>query len=161
MRFVVAIGIGVGKIGYPISPPSEPYVRFSRIRLSGRWFTAGRTGQPTLGSRMVNSRGWRRRRQIFTSSSTRDCRLPAYDPHPSQVPPRRTTAGVSGLFSPSDGHSPRSRFPRYARHVSTFLRPFAPRALPCFPATIAALTPGWPALRHKGMNTVHAPARSP
>ncbi|MBL7645796.1 MAG: sulfatase-like hydrolase/transferase [Candidatus Hydrogenedentes bacterium] len=30
--------IGVGKAGHPASPPSEPYVRFSRIRLSGRWF---------------------------------------------------------------------------------------------------------------------------
>jgi len=29
--------IGVGKADYSASPPSEPYVRFSRIRLSGRW----------------------------------------------------------------------------------------------------------------------------
>jgi len=27
--------IGVGRVGYPAPPPSEPYVRFSRIRLSG------------------------------------------------------------------------------------------------------------------------------
>ena len=32
-----AISIGVGK-GCSPSPPSEPYVRFSRIRLSSRWF---------------------------------------------------------------------------------------------------------------------------
>jgi hypothetical protein len=34
--------IGVGKTGCPVSPPSEPHVRFSRIRLSGWWFTAER-----------------------------------------------------------------------------------------------------------------------
>ena len=26
--------IGVGRTGYPVPPPSEPYERFSRIRLS-------------------------------------------------------------------------------------------------------------------------------
>ena len=36
---VILFLIGVGKTGCPVSPPSEPYVRFSRIRLSGRWFT--------------------------------------------------------------------------------------------------------------------------
>jgi hypothetical protein len=30
--------IGVGRTGYPVPPPSEPYVRISRIRLSGRSF---------------------------------------------------------------------------------------------------------------------------
>jgi hypothetical protein len=30
----------------PGAPPSEPYVRFSRIRLSGRWFTAERIDKP-------------------------------------------------------------------------------------------------------------------
>ncbi len=29
--------IGVGKTGRPVSPTSEPDVRISRIRLSGRW----------------------------------------------------------------------------------------------------------------------------
>jgi hypothetical protein len=32
------VWIGVGKTGCPVSPPSEPYVRVSRIRLSGWWF---------------------------------------------------------------------------------------------------------------------------
>jgi len=44
-------GIGVGTAGYPVAPPSEPYVRFSRIRLSGRWFTAGRIDRPRHGLR--------------------------------------------------------------------------------------------------------------
>src|SRR5271163_3121428 len=42
--------IGVGKAF--ASPPSEPYVRFSRIRLSSRWLsTSGmsRSPQPTTG----------------------------------------------------------------------------------------------------------------
>ncbi len=69
--------------------------------------------------------------------------------------------GVSALLSPSSGHSRRFAFLRYVLHASTFLRPFASRALPRFHTTMAALTPGWPALRHRGMNTVHTPARSP
>jgi hypothetical protein len=31
--------IGVGTAGCPAAPPSEPYVRISRIRLSSWWFT--------------------------------------------------------------------------------------------------------------------------
>jgi len=41
--------IGVAKTSYPISPPSEPYVRFSRIRLASRWFTAPRIDVDDLG----------------------------------------------------------------------------------------------------------------
>ncbi|MEW6112392.1 MAG: hypothetical protein AB1664_09715, partial [Thermodesulfobacteriota bacterium] len=41
--------IGVGTAGYPAAPPSEPYVRISRIRLSGRWFTAVRIDRPRHG----------------------------------------------------------------------------------------------------------------
>ncbi len=37
--------IAVGKPGCPGSPPAEPYVRFSRIRLSGRWFYLIEDGQ--------------------------------------------------------------------------------------------------------------------
>ncbi len=41
--------IGVGTAGYPAAPPSEPYVRISRIRLSGWWFTAERIDRPDDG----------------------------------------------------------------------------------------------------------------
>ncbi len=41
--------IGVGKPGYPGSPPSEPDVRISRIRLSGRRFTSRGLEQGTMG----------------------------------------------------------------------------------------------------------------
>jgi hypothetical protein len=41
--------IGVGTAGYPAAPPSEPYVRISRIRLSGRKFTAERIDRPSDG----------------------------------------------------------------------------------------------------------------
>jgi hypothetical protein len=34
--------IGVGRTGCPVPPPSEPYRRVSRIRLSGQWFTSER-----------------------------------------------------------------------------------------------------------------------
>ena len=30
--------VGVGRTGYPVPPPSEPYVQISRIRLSGWWY---------------------------------------------------------------------------------------------------------------------------
>ena len=41
--------IGVGTAGCPAAPPSEPYVRISRIRLSSRWFTAERIDRPVRG----------------------------------------------------------------------------------------------------------------
>ncbi len=31
------LSIGVGGLGFPRPPPSEPYVRFSRIRLASQW----------------------------------------------------------------------------------------------------------------------------
>ncbi len=55
--------------------------------------------------------------------------------------------GVSALFSPSSGHSRRLAFLRCVLQASTFLRPFAPRALPRFDTTMTALTPARPALR--------------
>jgi len=33
----------------PAAPPSEPYVRIYRIRLSGRWFTSGRIDRLRYG----------------------------------------------------------------------------------------------------------------
>jgi hypothetical protein len=50
------------------------------------------------------------------------------------------------LFNP-EGHSHREYRIPCPRHVSTFLRPFAPRALPRIPATTGALTPARLALR--------------
>lgn len=56
----------------------------------------------------------------------------------TQVPPGGT--GFSRLFSRSrHWHGP--DFIRSGRHPSTFLRPFAPRVLPRFGATMDALTP--------------------
>jgi len=56
--------------------------------------------------------------------------------------------GFSWLFSPAlAGHCPRSIFIRFGHSSSTFLRPFAPQALPCFFAPMDALTPARPALR--------------
>src|SRR5205807_8424283 len=48
---------------------------------------------------------------------------------------------LSGGGSPSSGHYVRGGLPRFVRHVSTFLRPFAPDPLRPFSATLDALTP--------------------
>ena len=55
-------------------------------------------------------------------------------------------AGFSCLLSPC-GHCRRFAFARYGLHLSTFLPPLAPRALPRFFATMEALTPARPVLR--------------
>ena len=84
------------------------------------------------------------------SSVTWIAKLSAHDQHLPQVPPNPSDVpelGVSALLSPSSRHSRRVAFLRYVLHASTFLRPFALQALPRFIATMAALTPGWPALR--------------
>jgi hypothetical protein len=39
--------IGVGRVSPP--PPSEPYGRISRIRLSSQWFTLSRIDIPECG----------------------------------------------------------------------------------------------------------------
>ena len=56
--------------------------------------------------------------------------------------PRHVCVGLSGAWSPYRyGQSHRGFFPRLELHVSTFLHPFAPPALPGFDATMGALTP--------------------
>jgi len=54
---------------------------------------------------------------------------------------------VRGAAMPSPGHCVRLRFRLSGHATSTFLRPFAPPALPGFHATMDALTPERPALR--------------
>jgi hypothetical protein len=66
----------------------------------------------------------------------------AFHPTPS--------AGVSCLLSPF-GHYRRFVFARCVFHLSTFLRPLAPRALPRFFATMDALTPARP-VQHRPSN---------
>ena len=62
--------------------------------------------------------------------------------------PRHVCGGRSSAVSPPrGGHSRRLLVRRLERHVSTFLHPFAPPALPGFDATMGALTPGRSALR--------------
>ena len=60
--------------------------------------------------------------------------------------PLPSGTGFSGLLSPYR-HLRRFGFARYGLHLSTFLRPLAPRALPRFFATMDALTPARPVLR--------------
>lgn len=67
-------------------------------------------------------------------------------PHRAFYPIPSLRAGVSCLPSPY-GHCRRSVFIRCGLHASTFLHPFAPGALPPFPAPMDALTPARPVLR--------------
>jgi len=65
-------------------------------------------------------------------------------------------AGFSRLYSPF-GHYRRLRFVLCSLHSSTFLHPFAPQALPCFHATMDALTPARLALRTLIRGNEHQP----
>jgi hypothetical protein len=60
-----------------------------------------------------------------------------FGPQPGVSP---QTAGLSDLRS-LEWHSRRSCFRGWVLHASISLRPFAPQALPCFVATMDALTP--------------------
>src|ERR1700730_9747027 len=64
-----------------------------------------------------------------------------FGPRPVAGKPRRPSV-LSGAVSPLR-HSRRCLSTAFGRHVSTFLRPFAPPALPGFIATMSALTPAW------------------
>jgi len=70
----------------------------------------------------------------------------ALRPHCTFNPPPLIGADLSHLLSPF-GHYRRSIFVHCGLHASTFLRPFAPRALPRFYAPMDALTPARPVLR--------------
>jgi hypothetical protein len=64
--------------------------------------------------------------------------------HPGPFPWPR----LSRFLSPARaGHFRRSFFVTAGLHPSTFLHPFAPQALPCFPATMGAVTPARRTLR--------------
>lgn len=125
-----------------IPPPSEPDGRISRIRLSSWWFTSKRVDGTGIGSAQVQqplpegpgcrpATAPRREGRQQTGRSLR------------RFDPRHVCGGRSGVISPpaSGGQSRRFVFRRLDLHVSTFLHPFAPPALPGFDATMSALTP--------------------
>jgi hypothetical protein len=111
-------------------PPSEPDVRISRIRLSSRWFypRGGLTVQrhevscKLRGSRLASSVSIRIIRPAVRPTSS------ALGPSPAVLAQRHYRRFLSAWIE---------------RHVSTFLHPFAPPALPGFIATMSALTPAW------------------
>ena len=160
--------IGVGRTGLVPGPSSLRTVHAdfphtalqSVVHRIADWYA-----RPQV-SRMVSSPRAARKTPDLHVLHHLDLQAASTRSDPPQVPPVSSNVpelGVSALLSPSSGHSRRSAFLRYALLASTFLRPFAPRALPRFIATMAALTPGCPALRpdSSGVNTVHTPARSP
>jgi hypothetical protein len=118
--------------------PPEPDWRISRIRLSGRWGLTvrldGRTIIPDRLGLAVCEEGDR----PFLVPSREGCQQ-ARGP-PLQVNPAPHVAqGCSGWLR-HIGHSHRGRFLSGLPGASIFLRPFAPRALPRFRATMDALT---------------------
>jgi len=80
----------------------------------------------------------------------------AFRPHMAFHPLPIPGAGFSRLCSPF-GHYRRFRFLQCGLHSSTFLRPFAPRALPRFFALTDALTPARLALRTLFKGNEHQP----
>ena len=171
---MAGIGIGVGRTGYPVPPPSEPCVRFSRTRLSSRWFTAERIDRPPHGlwSRCTAHARQGRRPDVppFTPCSSAVNMRPVqtlgsvHAQGPScRRSPRRLSCPALLALAPFGQHCRRCRFRGSSHHASTFLRPLAPRALPRFVATTDALTSPWPALRalDRAMNTLMTPRRSP
>jgi hypothetical protein len=82
----------------------------------------------------------------------------ALRPHRMFHPSPFCQTGFSRLFSPARaGHFPGAFFIRCAHRTSTFLHPFAPRALPRFFATAGALTPAQGALRTLIRGNEHPP----
>ena len=140
-------------------PPSEPDVRISRIRLSSRWFVLRedwQTGHGRLASekpRLDNGGGKPALifRPIALPSLTpliEGCQQPRC-PHPRfgaelrgapDRPLRRMVALAGSAITSPCGHY-RRFLPLVRHHVSTFLHPFAPPALPGFNATMSAVTP--------------------
>ena len=80
----------------------------------------------------------------------------AFRPHMAFHPVPILRAGFSRLYSPF-GHYRELRFVLCGLHSSTFLHPFAPRALPRFPALTGALTPVQGALRTLRKRNEHPP----
>jgi hypothetical protein len=68
------------------------------------------------------------------------CPNPRFDPLPFPLVRPRGLMDRSGSSSPA-GHYDRSSSVGFGHRVSIFLHPFAPPALPGFPATTGALTP--------------------
>ena len=143
--------IGVGRGGYsPPPPPSEPDRRISRIRLSSRWFypIGGRRNARWAACKENNP--WASKKafgQLVNQAEPHSSFHPRVEGRQhARRPDRGFDPGPSGrslsrLRSPC-GHWHGGRSRRSVHPTSTFLHPFAPRALSRFLATMGALTPG-------------------
>lgn len=141
-----------------VPPPSKPYGRFSRIRLSRWWSYLGEdwTSRVWAAPRLCSPCS---SKKAFPSShSTMECLQHAVCPD-TTICPLHDGRGLSGGYSPK-GHCHRCvvSFSLPGHSTSTFLRPFAPPAFTGFIATMDALHPAWRALRLR-MNTHLNPRR--
>ena len=138
-----------GREGWLPSPPSLRTVRavlphtalrlvvLPTIGLTGQAMGRRQGKQPTLGKEGV--------RPFASSHPFLKGRQHALRPH-RRFHRGPTAPDLSGLLS-LPRHFSRAVFPLHGPHTSTFLRPFAPRALPRFFTAMDALTPVRSALR--------------
>jgi hypothetical protein len=125
-----------------VPPPAKPCRRISRTRLSSWWFNLEEGWRTNMGRVQVQqpmreARVTSPRVVPRVKGRQQPCRpLRRYEP-------RHVCVDRSGALSPYARYeqSVRVYFRRLELHVSTFLHPFAPPALPGFLATMGALTP--------------------
>ena len=125
------------------TPPSEPDMRISRIRLSGRWFTSRGLTNMLKGVARVRSLSCKGEPKLCLSPFLRVVNGSSFpeDSDLFRAPEEESPIGLA-LW-----HSHGLSFCLSVAYPSTFLHPFAPRALPRFLATTGALTPARRALR--------------
>ena len=128
--------IEVGRAGFlPAPPPSEPCVRFSRTRLSGRWFTSERIDRPARGPRIRRTTRVRQRRHWASGCEAEPFTAfhPLFEGRQHAIrpdlrfDPAPSGPDLSGLLSLR--HCRRCGVHRSVHLASTFLRPLAPHPL--------------------------------
>jgi len=154
---IASIGVGTAYA----APPSEPDVRISRIGLSGRRFYLMRTGISMTDTRKA------RVRICLTGVAPGVLASSASRFHGSRHSPSESFqhARTGCRAAPNQDfhrlsplrHSRGWKPPMHAVPTSAFLHPFAPRALPRFPATTGTLTPARLALRTHTRGNEHQP----
>ena len=144
--------IGVGTTHW-IAPPLPPN-RTCGSPASGSpvgGVTSKRIDGPSHGPRPGKTTHAQRRRRVPFLHTVFQCRQHAvsldhrFRPRPAGAD--LSVGSSSGATMSRPGHCAQLCFRLSDHPTSTFLRPFAPPALPGFPATMDALTPEWPALR--------------
>ena len=152
--------IGGGRSRCRLPPPSEPYERISRIRLSSWWFTCKRIDGSRRGLWPRSTAHVRRNRRLASFHPLFEGRQHALGPD-TRFHPRPAGSDVSGLCSPC-GHCRRSWFRLSVLHA--FHLPAPLRSTPITGASSLAMGALTPASRSRlfgssSMNTALCPLR--